>query len=79
MTTGELSLDYIGRRLDDIQREMQHHRLVADMLVRQFKSLYAEFDAQRAHLHVIDSRLDQIDTRLDGIEHKIDRMLERLT
>jgi hypothetical protein len=54
---------------------MQHHRLVADMLVKQFKSLYAEFDAQPAHLHT-DSRLDRIDTRLDGIEHKLDRMLE---
>jgi hypothetical protein len=48
MTTGELSLDYVSRRLDDIQREMQHHRPVADMLVKQFMSLYAEFDAQRA-------------------------------
>lgn len=76
--TGEISLEYIGRRLDDVQRDLQHHRYVADMLVKQFQSLYAEFDAQRAHLHVIDSRLERLDRRLDSIEGTLATILAKL-
>lgn len=83
--TENISLEYIGRRLDDLQRDAQHHRVVSDMLIKQIKSLYAEFDAQRAHLHVIDSRLERIDGRLErlderlgGLDHRLDRMEQLL-
>ena len=48
MNPGEVSLEYITRRFDDLQREATHNRQVADIILKQMRSLYAEFDAQRS-------------------------------
>jgi chromosome segregation ATPase len=86
MKPGEISLDYISRRLDDLQREATHNRQVSDFILKQVKALQAEFDAQRAHLTLIDGRLDRIDARLgrmdgrlDTLEAKLDQVLQKLS
>ena len=88
MSPGEISPDYISRRLDDLQREATHNRQVADVILKQMKALSTEFEAQRARLDLVGSRLDLIDgrldrletsfrERLDAIEQKLDRLLEK--
>ena len=79
MNPGEISLDYISRRLDDLQHEATHNRQVGDFILKQVKALQAEFDAQRAHLTLIDGRLDRIDARLDTLEAKLDQVLQKLS
>lgn len=78
MNPGDISLDYIGRRLDDLQNEATHNRQVGDFILKQMEALQAESDAQRAHLTLIDGRLDRIDRRLDRIDRRLDGMDQRL-
>jgi DNA anti-recombination protein RmuC len=82
MNPGEVSLDYITRRFDDLQREAMHNRQVADVILKQMKSLYAEFDAQRSRLDLVESRLNIMDTkigeRFDGIDQRLDHQQQTL-
>ena len=78
MNPGEISLDSISRGLDDLQHEATHNRQVGDFILKQVKALRAEFDAQRAHLTLIDGRLDRIDGRLDRIDGRLNRIDGRL-
>ena len=73
MSPGEISPDYISRRLDDLQREATHNRQVADVILKQMKALSTEFEAQRARLDLVGSRLDLIDGRLDRLEQETPR------
>jgi chromosome segregation ATPase len=89
MNPGEVSLEYITRRFDDLQREATHNRQVADIILKQMKSLYAEFDAQRSRLDLVESRInimeakigerfDAVDQRLDGIDQRLDGIDQQL-
>jgi chromosome segregation ATPase len=78
MTNGEISLEFIGQRLEslqgqikDLQREADHTRLVNSVLHKEMKTLHAEFEAQRARLDLIDDRLDRIESKLDRILAKL--------
>ena len=78
MNPGDISLDYIGRRLDDLQNEATHNRQVGDFILKQMQALQAKSDASRAHLTLIDGRLDRIDRRLDRIDRRLDHMDARM-
>ena len=93
MSPGEVSIEYISRRLDDLQREAAHNRQVGDVILKQMKALYAEFDAQRSRLDLIDGRLDRMEAsfgerldrmeacigeRLELVEQTLERILEKL-
>jgi chaperonin cofactor prefoldin len=93
MSPGEVSIEYISRRLDDLQREAAHNRQVGDVILKQMKALYAEFDARRSRLDLIDGRLDRMEAcigerldrmeacigeRLELVEQKLERILEKL-
>jgi DNA anti-recombination protein RmuC len=82
MSPGEVSIEYISRRLDDLQREAAHNRQVGDVILKQMKALYAEFDAQRSRLDLIDGRLDRMEAsfgeRLDRMEASFGERLDRM-
>ena len=82
MNPGEVSLEYITRRFDDLQREATHNRQVADIILKQMRSLYAEFDAQRSRLDLVESRINimeaKIGERFDAVDQLLDGMDQRL-
>jgi hypothetical protein len=60
----EISLEFIGRKLKDIQDEQRLQRMRFDVLELRFSTT--------------DSRLESLEHRLVAIEGKLDRILERL-
>ena len=74
----DVSLEDISRRLDDLQAEATSNRLVADVVMTQFKLLRADLEAQHAQIALTDHRLDRIEIRLDRIETKFDHLLTLL-
>ena len=74
---GEVGIEYISRRLDDLQREAAHNRQVADVILKQMKALLTEFDAHRAQLDLLNSRLNLIEGRLDRMEASLGERFDR--
>lgn len=83
--TENISLDDIGRRLDDLQREAAHYRLVFNVILNETKALHGKVDsltlemqAQRSRSALLDSRIGTLDSRIEMIDWRTTERLDRI-
>jgi hypothetical protein len=76
----EVSLDFIGRQLDNLQIEFREFKLTAQVerqnLLQSYSTLVREVGTMLATFEVkIEHRLDQADRRLGELQAHVDRRL----
>ncbi|HRK95542.1 MAG TPA: hypothetical protein PK694_04405 [Rhodospirillales bacterium] len=74
----EVTLDLLGRRLDELQGEATHYRLVFDVILKEVKSLTARMDLLDSRMNLLDNRMDRIEHRMDRLENRMDQLENRV-
>lgn len=85
----EITLDLLGKRLDELQAEATHYRLVFTVILDEIKALRGRVDLLDSRIDLLDkklnARMDGLDARMDGLdagmealETRIDTLEERI-
>lgn len=71
----DVTLDLLGKRLDDLQGEATHYRLVFGVILDEIKALRGRIDLLESRIDLVDKKLNG---RLDGLEARMDRLETRV-
>lgn len=78
----EITLDLLGKRLDELQGEATHYRLVFTVILDEIKALRGRVDLLDSRIDLLDKklnvRMDGLEARMEAIETRIDKLEERI-
>ena len=74
----EITLDVLGKRLDELQVEATHYRLDFDVILKEVRELTSRMDTLASRMNLLDNRMDRVEARLDKLEARMDRLEARM-
>lgn len=74
----EVTLDLLGQRLDELQREATHYRLVFDVILKEVRELTSRMDTLASRMNLLDNRMDRLENRMDQLENRVERLETRM-
>jgi chaperonin cofactor prefoldin len=78
MEMAEVTLELLGKRLDELQGEATHYRLVFDVILKEVKSLTARMDVLDSRMNLLENRMDRLEARMDRLETRVESLEERI-
>jgi predicted nuclease with TOPRIM domain len=85
----DVTLDSLGKLLEDLQREAAHHRHMYDFVLKRTDEMVSRMDALASRVDLVDSRVGlsesrlssrirALDDRVVALEGRIDALEERM-